>query len=129
SAYDHGLIPTTHTDTPVVPIDGIQMIWSSVNRVSTGGDIIGEDQRVNPLEAIKAITINAAWQYFQEDLKGTIEPGKLADFVILSENPLSIGHLDPIQIKDIKVLETIVGGETVFAGETGSIVARQFPAN
>ncbi|CTQ34759.1 amidohydrolase [Jannaschia rubra] len=126
-AYDHGLRPTTHTDTPVVPIDGIQMIWSSVNRMSTGGDIIGEDQRVPPLEAIKAITTNAAWQYFQEDLKGSIEPGKLADFVILSENPLSVGHLDPMKIKDIRVLETIVGGETVFEGETRSIVARQFP--
>ncbi|WP_227370440.1 amidohydrolase [Halomonas sp. M20] len=126
-AYEHGLIPTTHTDTPVVPIDGIQMIWSSVNRMSTGGDIIGEDQRVAPLEALKAITTNAAWQYFQDDIKGSIEPGKLADFVVLSDNPLSIGHLDPMKIKDIKVLETIVGGETVFEGETESIVARQFP--
>ncbi|MFD2741394.1 amidohydrolase [Sulfitobacter aestuarii] len=125
-AYEHGLTPTTHTDTPVVPIDGIQMIWSSVNRMSTGGEVIGEDQRVNPLEALKAITINAAWQYFQEDIKGTLEPGKLADFVILSENPLSVGHLDPMRIKDIKVLETIVGGETVFEGEKESIVARHF---
>lgn len=126
-AYEHGLIPTTHTDSPVVPIDGIQMIWSSVNRMSTSGDIIGEDQQVAPLEAIKAITINAAWQYFQEDIKGSIEPGKLADFVILSDNPLSVGHLDPMKIKDIKVLQTIVGGETVFEGEAESIVARQFP--
>ncbi|GAB2728587.1 amidohydrolase [Halomonas garicola] len=124
-AYEHGLTPTTHTDTPVVPIDGIQMIWSSVNRMSTDGDIIGEDQQVAPLEALKAITTNAAWQYFQEDIKGSIEPGKLADFVILSDNPLSIGHLDPMKIKDIKVLETIVGGETVFEGETESIVAEQ----
>lgn len=126
-AYDHGLIPTTHTDSPVVPIDGIQMIWSSVNRMSTGGDIIGESQRVDPLEAVKAITINAAWQYFQEDIKGSIEPGKLADFVILSDDPLSVGHLDPMKLKDIRVLETIVGGETVFEGETESIVVRQFP--
>jgi hypothetical protein len=48
------------------------------------------------LEAVKAITSEAAWQYHHEDLKGTIGPGKLADFVILSDDPLSVGHLDPI---------------------------------
>lgn len=126
-ALERKLIPTTHTDTWVTPIDGIQMIWSSVNRVSTGGDTIGEGQRVDPLDAMKAITVNAAWQYFQEDIKGTIEPGKLADFVVLSDNPLSVGHLDPMKIKDIKILKTIVGGKTVFEGETKSIVANHFP--
>ncbi len=125
-AYDHGLTPTTHTDSGVTPIDGIQMIWSSVNRMSTGGQVIGTDQRVTPLEALRAITINAAWQYFQEDRLGSIEPGKLADFVILSDNPLTLGHLDPMRIMEIRVLETIVGGETVFSGETESIVARHF---
>lgn len=103
------------------------MIWSSVNRMSTGGDTIGADQRVAPLEALKAITTNAAWQYHQDEVKGSISKGKLADFVILSENPLSVGHTDPVKIKDIRVLETIVGGETVFEGQTVSIVARQFP--
>ena len=125
-AIDRGVRSTTHTDTPVTPIDGIQMIWSSVNRVSSGGDVIGADQRVTPLEAVKAITSEAAWQYHHEDLKGTIEPGKLADFVILSDDPLSVGHLDPMKIKDIKVLQTIVGGETVFSGVTESVVARHF---
>lgn len=125
-AYEHGLIPTTHTDTPVVPIDGIQMLWSSVNRMTTGGDVLGENQRVDPLEAMKAITIGAAWQFHQDDIKGSIEPGKLADFVVLSDNPLTVGHNDPMKIKDIKVLETIVGGKTVFEGETESIVARHF---
>ncbi|WP_425359510.1 hypothetical protein, partial [Borborobacter arsenicus] len=51
---------------------------------------------------------------------------QLADFVVLSDNPLSVGHLDPMKIKDIKVLKTIVGGETVFEGETSSIVANHF---
>lgn len=127
AAQDRGLIFTTHTDSSVTPIDGIQMVWSSVNRVTTGGNVLGEEQRIDPLPALEAITINAAWQYFQEDLKGSIFPGKLADFVVLSENPLTIGHLDPMKIKDIKVLETIVGGETVFAGEKTSIIARHFP--
>ncbi len=126
-ALEEGMRFSTHTDTYVTPIDGIQMIWSAVNRKSTSGDVIGEDQRITPYEAMKAITTGPAWQFFEEDIKGSIEPGKLADFVILSDNPLSIGHLDPMKLKDIKVLETIVGGETVFEGETESIVARQFP--
>lgn len=126
-AQERGLRFSTHTDSPVTPIDGIQMIWSSVNRMSTGGDVIGEGQRISPLQALKAITIDAAWQYFHEDMKGSIEPGKLADFVILSDNPLHVGHLDPMLIKDIRVLETIVGGKTVFSGSTVSIAAQQFP--
>lgn len=127
-ALDRGIPFTTHTDTYVTPIDGIQMIWSAVNRMSSGGDVIGPDQRIPPLQALKAITINAAWQYFEEDIKGSIEPGKLADFVILSDNPLSVGHLDPMKIMEIKVLETIVGGKTVFKGETESTVFRHFKA-
>jgi predicted amidohydrolase YtcJ len=125
-ALEHGIRFSTHTDTYVTPIDGIQMIWSAVNRMSTGGDTMGADQRIDPYEAMRAITIGPAWQFFEEDIKGTIEPGKLADFVILSDNPLSVGHLDPMKIKDIKVLETIVGGKTVFEGEAQSIVARHF---
>jgi predicted amidohydrolase YtcJ len=126
SAIDRGVRATLHTDTPVTPIDGIQMIWSAVNRVSTGGNVIGADQRVTALEAVKAITSEAAWQYHHETLKGTIEAGKLADFVVLSDDPMSVAHLDPMKIKDIEVLETILGGETIFSGATRSIVARHF---
>ncbi|WP_347266164.1 amidohydrolase [Paracoccus sp. (in: a-proteobacteria)] len=126
AAMDRGLIVTTHTDSPIVPIDGIQMIWSSVNRMTTGGQVLGPDLRVTPLQALEAITSNAAWQYFQEDLKGSITPGKLADFVILSDNPLAVGFLDPMKLKDIRIMETIVGGESRFVGETVSIVARHF---
>lgn len=126
-AVDRGLMFTTHNDSNVTPIDAIQMLWSAANRMTTAGEILGEGQRIDPLQALEAITTNAAWQYFQEDLKGSIEPGKLADFVILSDNPLSVGHLDPMKIKDIKVMETIVGGQTVFTGEKASIVAKHFP--
>lgn len=126
SAIDCGVRSTTHTDSPVTPIDGIQMIWSAVNRVSSGGDVIGAKQRITALEAVRAITSEAAWQYHHEDLKGTIEPGKLADFVVLSDDPMSVAHVDPMGIKDIKVLQTIVGGKTVFSGATESIVARHF---
>ena len=111
SAIERGLLFTIHTDTPVVPMEPLRLVWSAVNRVSTSGEIIGEEQRITPLEALKAITTNAAYQYFEEDIKGSIEPGKLADLVILTDNPLDV---DPMTIVDIEVEETIVGGATVF---------------
>jgi predicted amidohydrolase YtcJ len=64
------------------------------------------------LEALKAITINAAYQYFEENLKGSLEPGKLADLVILDQNPLEV---DPMTIKDIRVQETIKEGKTIYS--------------
>ena len=70
-----------------------------------------EDERVTPMDAIKGITINAAYQYFEEDKKGSITPGKLADLVILDKNPLEV---DPTTIKDIQVLETIKEDKTIY---------------
>ncbi|WP_241197454.1 amidohydrolase family protein [Streptomyces sp. ADI91-18] len=71
---------------------------------------LGPDQQVSALDAVRAITINAAHQYGEQDRKGSIEVGKLADLVILSANPLTV---DPEQIRDIKVIETIKAGTTV----------------
>jgi hypothetical protein len=110
SARKRDLRFTIHTDTPVVPMDPLLLVWSAVNRLSIGGDTIGAEQRITPMEALRAVTIDAAWQHFDENRLGSIEPGKLADLVILSENPLSA----PQRIKDIQVLETIVGGKTVY---------------
>ncbi len=111
TAIDKGLRPTNHTDFNVAPLDQMFVVWSAVNRVSRGGEVIGPDQRVTPMEALKAITINAAFQYFEEKSKGSIEPGKLADLVILDKNPLNV---DPMTIKDIKVVETIKEGKTIY---------------
>ncbi|HEB83051.1 MAG TPA: amidohydrolase, partial [Gammaproteobacteria bacterium] len=66
---------------------------------------------ISVMDALKASTINAAYQLKEEKIKGSIEPGKLADFVVLSDNPLNI---DPMKLKDIKVLETIKEGQTVY---------------
>ena len=111
AAIDKGLRPTNHTDFVVAPLDQMFVIWTAVNRLSRSGQVIGPDQRITPLEALKAITINAAYQYAEEGSKGSLETGKLADLVILDKNPLTV---DPMAIKDIKVVETIKEGKTIF---------------
>lgn len=111
AAIDKGLRPTNHTDFVVAPLDQMFVLWSAVNRISRTGTVIGPDQRITPLEAIQAITINAAHQYGEQDSKGSLEPGKLADLVILDGNPLTV---DPLAIKDIAVVETIKEGKTIY---------------
>jgi predicted amidohydrolase YtcJ len=110
-AIDKGIVPTNHTDFVVAPLDQMFMMWSAVNRVSRGGAEIGVDQRVTPLEALKAQTINVAWQYGEQASKGSLEVGKLADLVILDRNPLKVA---PMAIKDIKVVETIKEGQSIY---------------
>ncbi len=110
-AIDAGLQPTNHTDFVVAPLDQMFMLWSAVNRISRAGEEIGPDQRVTPLEGLKAMTIWVAEQYGEQVSKGSLEPGKLADLVILDKNPLKV---DPMVIKDIKVVETIKEGVTIY---------------
>jgi predicted amidohydrolase YtcJ len=110
-SIDAGLHPTNHTDFVVAPLDQMFMLWSAVNRISRGGEEIGPDQRITPLEGLKAMTIWAAEQYGEQGMKGSLEPGKLADLVILDQNPLTAA---PLAIKDIKVVETIKEGQTIY---------------
>ena len=112
AAIDKGLHPTNHTDFYVAPIDQMFMLWSAVNRISRAGAEVGLDQRVTPLEGLKAMTIWGAEQYGEQGSKGSLEPGKLADLVILDRNPLKV---EPMAIKDIKVVETIKEGKTIYA--------------
>ncbi len=110
-AIDAGLRPTNHTDAVVAPLDQMFMLWSAVNRISRAGAEIGPDQRVTPLEGLKAMTIWAAEQYGEQESKGSLEAGKLADLVILDKNPLEV---DKMAIKDIRVVETIKEGKTIY---------------
>ena len=111
TALNNNLAFTYHQDTPVIKPNMLETIWCAVNRITRDGVLLGENQKVTPYEALKAITINAAYQNKEEDIKGTIEEGKLADLVILSDNPITC---DPMTIKDIEVLETIKEGKTLY---------------
>ncbi len=111
STKDRGMIYTIHTDTPIVPMEPMRLIWAAVNRLSTSGAVLGPQQRVSAIDALRATTINAAYQNFEEKERGSIEVGKWADLVVLSANPATV---DPSAIKDIRVLETILEGTSVY---------------
>ncbi|XZG70471.1 amidohydrolase [Chitinibacteraceae bacterium HSL-7] len=110
-ALERGMIFTSHHDAPVALPNSMRVWSATVNRVTRTGEILGPDQRVSPLVGLKAQTKWAAWQYFEEHNKGTLEPGKVADLVILSDNPL---EGDPMRIADITVEQTIKAGNTIF---------------
>jgi len=106
-----GLRFTLHCDTPVVPMEPLRLVWAAVNRRTTSGRELGPQERIDVATALRAITRDAAFQHFEEDLKGSLEPGKLADLVVLERSPLAT---PAEELADIAVLETLVGGETVW---------------
>ena len=111
TALNKGLHVTSHTDAPVAFPNLAMILWTTVNRVSRSGAIIGAGERLSAYEALKSITIWGAYQHFEENKKGSIAVGKLGDLVVLSDNPLKI---DPMKLKDLVVLETIKEGKTVY---------------
>lgn len=114
SALDRGLYYNLHTDTPVVKPKMLHSVWAAVNRITRNGIEIGPEQRVGVYDALKGITINAAYCYSEENSKGSIKAGKRADLVIVDQNPLKV---DKMTIRDIQVLETIKDGETVYKAD------------
>lgn len=110
-ALDKGIIFTFHQDSPVIKPNMLETIWCAVNRTTKDGILLGKDERISPMEALKAVTKNAAYQYFEENIKGTLKEGKLADLVILDKNILKV---KPSEIRGIKVVETIKEGKTIF---------------
>ncbi|WP_336702239.1 amidohydrolase [Chryseobacterium indologenes] len=111
SALKAGITFTIHHDAPVTPPDLITAVYSAVNRKTRSGMILGPNERITPIEALKAITINGAYQLQEEERKGSIKTGKIADFVILDQNPLTIS---PENLRNIRVLETIKEGNSVY---------------
>jgi hypothetical protein len=111
TALNKGLRVTIHTDAPVALPNLMRMVGITVERKSRSGKLIGAGEKLTPYEALKGITEWSAYQHFEENKKGTIENGKLADLVILDKNPLKVAEKD---IKDIVVLETIKEGISVY---------------
>ena len=108
---ERGIPFTIHNDAPVVPPDVMRLIWIAANRKTRSGFVLGPDQRATVMQALYAVTLGAAFQYFAEDRKGSIAPEKQADLVILGANPLTA---DADSLKDILIIETIARGRTVF---------------
>ena len=86
-------------------------VYSAVNRITSSGFILGEDQRIGVMDALRAVTINTARMYFMEDSIGSLEVGKKADLAVLSDNPLT---MKPEDLINLKVLSTFVDGELVY---------------
>lgn len=114
SSVRAGLKFTLHADTPVTPISPLHSMHCAVNRLTRSGELLGPDERISPYDALKAFTIDAAYASFEEKIKGSITPGKLADFAVLDQNPLEVA---PETIKGIQVLQTVVGGKTVYQAD------------
>ncbi|MCI9569509.1 MAG: amidohydrolase [Lachnospiraceae bacterium] len=110
-AIDLGVKVNFHQDTPVTPPDMLHSVWCAVNRISRNGAVIGADERISVYEALKAVTIDAAFEYFEEEDKGSIKAGKRADLVILDQSPLETA---PSEIHKIKVMATIKDGEVIY---------------
>lgn len=111
SALRRGIRFTIHDDSPTTPVNPLMLVWDAVNRLTYDGKVLGPDQRIPVMAALRAITSDAAWQNFEEKTKGSIEPGKVADLVVLDENPLTVS---PIHIKDIRIAMTVVAGKIVY---------------
>lgn len=111
TALKKGIDITIHTDAPVALPSLMRVLWTAVERTSRSGKIIGPEERLTPYEALKAITIWSAYQHYEEERKGSLEKGKLADLVVLDKNPLKVR---PEEIKDIQVLKTIKAGQIVY---------------
>jgi len=113
SPLESGLVVAGSSDTPVVPCNPLVGIYAAVTRKTASGQDFQPGEAVSPHQALRMYTVNATYASFEEDIKGSITPGKLADMVVLSDDPTRV---PTEQIKDIRVEMTIIGGEVVWEG-------------
>jgi predicted amidohydrolase YtcJ len=106
-----GIPFTIHNDSPIVPPDIMRLIWIAVNRKTRSDFVLGPEQRLTPMQAIHATTLGAAYQYFEEDHKGSLEVGKLADIVVLSADPTTLARA---KLLELEVEATYSHGRQVF---------------
>ena len=114
AALERDIPFTFHQDTPVLPPDMLETVWCGVNRLTRSGVVLGPEQKIPVVEALAAVTIRAAWQYFEEGEKGSLREGKRADLVLLERDPLTA---DPMSLRDIPVLATWKDGRLIYRRE------------
>ena len=107
SALREGVPFSVHSDAGVTPLGSLHTMWCAVNRLTPSGRVLGEYEKISPYEALKSVTLSAAYQMHMDHEIGSLEAGKKADFAILDDDPLSV---DPLTIKDIGVWGTVLGG-------------------
>ena len=107
SALREGVPFSIHSDAGVTPLGSLHTMWCAVNRVTPSGRVLGEAEKISAYEALRAVTISAAYQLHMDHEIGSLEAGKRADFAILEDDPLSV---EPMQIRDIGVWGTVLGG-------------------
>jgi predicted amidohydrolase YtcJ len=112
---ERGMMFGSHHDAPVALPDSMRVLSATVTRVTRSGDVLGENQRVDVATALRALTLWPAWQHFEENEKGSLELGKLADLVVLSANPLAV---DPLQLDRLEVRATYKEGQLVYSAGT-----------
>lgn len=110
SALNRGMRFTIHCDTPIVPMTTLKLMACAVNRKTTSGKVLGGEQAIDVYTALRTHTTDAAWQMRVDHILGTIEVGKLADFVILDRDPTK----NPKKLEDVQILATIVADHTVY---------------
>ena len=111
SFYGSGLMPAASSDSPVVPVNPLVGIYAAVTQRAQTGQLLIDEERVSPYQALWMYTVGGAYSAFEEEVKGSIALGKLADFAVLSHDPTRI---PAEEIKDIRVEKTILGGKVVW---------------
>ncbi|HEY6992883.1 MAG TPA: amidohydrolase [Xanthobacteraceae bacterium] len=109
SAQRMGIPYSLHSDASVTPVNPLFAMWTATARKTMSGRVLGEDERISVAQALHAVTLGAAYLLEQDDQKGSIQAGKLADFTVLDRNPLDA--ISPDELRDIKVLGTVMGGK------------------
>jgi predicted amidohydrolase YtcJ len=111
SARSHGVRFGLHSDTPVTPVPPLEGIWCAVTRTTRRGERLGPEQAIDAAAALRGYTLDAAYLAGEEDVKGSLELGKLADLAVLSDDPTTV---PPERLRSLRVEATVVGGEVVY---------------
>jgi predicted amidohydrolase YtcJ len=117
SALKMDMCISLHSDCFVTPLGPLRMMEQAITRIMEEDEqpeVLNESEKITPEQALKIITYNAAWQCHADKWVGSLEEGKMADYVILAEDPIARGHNDPVGMRDISMLETWVEGRCVY---------------